>query len=106
MVAVDGQNVSLYPMEGGDPRPVPGLLEGEKPVRWSADGRSLYVRRMGETPVKMYSVDTSTGQRQPWSVVAPAAPPRVQFLVAADGKSYVYASPTSSSDLYLVEGLK
>ncbi|HEY3202082.1 MAG TPA: hypothetical protein VGL03_00335, partial [Thermoanaerobaculia bacterium] len=106
LVAVDGQSVSVYPVEGGDPRPVPGLREGEKPIRWSADGRSLYVRRIGDTPIRIFSVDISTGHRQLWKVVAPAAPPHVQFLITADGKSYVNAHTTNSSDLYLVEGLK
>jgi len=106
LVVVDGQNVSLYPVEGGDPRPVPGLLELEKPIRWSADGHSLYVRRTGETPIRLWSVDISTGRREIWCVLAPSASRSTQVLVAADGKSYVYPYATSSSDLYLVEGLK
>jgi Tol biopolymer transport system component len=106
VVAVDGQSTLVYSVETGNPHLVPGLLEGEKPVRWSADGRSLYVRRAGETPIRIFSVDIETGQRQLWKVVAPASPSHVQFLIAADGKSYVYAHTTNSSDLYLVEGLK
>jgi len=106
LAVVDGQSVSLYPVEGGDPRPMPGLLKGEKPVRWSADGRSLYVRRMGQTPISLYGVDIATGRRQLWKVLAPAAHVPLQFQISADGKSYVYSYSTNSSDLYLVEGLK
>ena len=30
----------MYPVQGGDPRPVSGLEAGEQPVTWSTDGRS------------------------------------------------------------------
>ena len=105
VVVVDGPSVSLYPVEGGDSRHVPGLLEGEKPIRWSADGRSLYVRKPGETPNRIFLVDVATGHRQLWRVVAPAAP-LGKLVITADGKAYSYAQPSSSSDLYLVDGLK
>ena len=105
VVVVDGPSVSLYPVEGGDSRPVPGLLEGEKPIRWSADGRSLYVRKPGETPNRIFIVDVATGHRQLWRVVAPAAP-LGKLVITADGKAYSYAQASSSSDLYLVDGLK
>jgi len=32
------QKVMLYPVEGGEPRPMPGLTEGEVPIRFAADG--------------------------------------------------------------------
>jgi len=93
--------------EGGDPRPVPGLLEGERPVRWNGDGRSLYVRKIGEEPIRMFSVDISAGRRQLWKEIAITVPAAGgNFLVTPDGKSYVYAHRTDTSDLYLVEGLK
>src|SRR6185295_11884728 len=42
--ASDGQ-LRLYPVAGGNPRLIPGETAGERPIRWSADGHSLYVRR-------------------------------------------------------------
>src|SRR5262249_9625774 len=37
------QKAALYSVDGKDPRAVPGAVEGERPLQWSADGRSLYV---------------------------------------------------------------
>ncbi len=42
-VAGPGQKLVLIPIEGGEPRPVPGALTWEAPVGWSKDGRFLYV---------------------------------------------------------------
>ena len=40
----------LFPVDGGDPRTVPGGEAGDGPIRWNADGRLLYVRN-GARPV-------------------------------------------------------
>jgi hypothetical protein len=31
----------------------PDILEGENPIRWSADDRTLFVYRRGELPLKI-----------------------------------------------------
>jgi len=94
----------LYSIDGGDPRPIPGLAEGEIPIGWTLDGRALYVRAL-QTPIKVYRLDVSTGQRQLWKEIAS---PRayVQLGMTPDGKYYAYSYSTNSLDLYLVEGLK
>jgi dipeptidyl aminopeptidase/acylaminoacyl peptidase len=51
-ISPDGQYVAgttgvearIYPVTGGEPRPIPGLEANDVPIRWSGDGRSLYVR--------------------------------------------------------------
>ena len=40
----DGR-IAVYPAEPGEPRPLPGVHQDEIAVRWTADGRSLYVSR-------------------------------------------------------------
>ncbi|HQR38891.1 MAG TPA: protein kinase, partial [Blastocatellia bacterium] len=35
---------SLYPLDGGSPIPIETIGESELPIRWSADGKSLFVR--------------------------------------------------------------
>jgi dipeptidyl aminopeptidase/acylaminoacyl peptidase len=64
----------LYPTEGGDPRPVPGVSVGEEVRRWSADGRSLYIFRFRAVPAKIDRVDLATGRREQWRQIAPSDP--------------------------------
>src|SRR5688500_632305 len=51
-----GQKYVLQPLEGGDATPLPWITEGDQPVRWDADGKSLYVQR-GHTPLHILRID-------------------------------------------------
>ncbi len=99
----------IFPVEGGEPRPVPGIARSEAPVRWSADGRHLFVRN-DAIPMRISLLDLQSGQKTSWKEIAPpdlagAAPP-VAVWLSADGKSYAYSLRRTLSDLYLVEGLR
>jgi hypothetical protein len=100
----------LYPVSGGQPKPIPGFQTGEQPIEWSADGKSLYVYRPGEFPAKVSNLDLATGKRALWRSLAPADPAGVSqigpIVMTPDGKSYIYGYHRVLSDLYLVEGLK
>src|SRR5277367_2316541 len=100
----------LFPVAKGDARPIPGLLPGEAPVGWSADGRSLYVYRGGELPAKIYRLDIASGNRTLWKELMPPDPAGVEYvgpiLPSSDGTAYAYGYRRLLSDLYLVEGLK
>jgi eukaryotic-like serine/threonine-protein kinase len=104
------QKVWIYPVDGGEPRPVPGLVAGDVPIRWSADGRSLYVGRFGELPARVYRLDLSTGRKELWKEITPSDPVGVKYLsrvvLTPDGKSYAYSYYRHLSDLFLIEGLK
>jgi len=72
-ISPDGQEVAavgpdqkgyLYPVAGGDPRPIPSLAVGELPVAWSGDGRSIFVYRPAELPTKVDRIDLATGQQR------------------------------------------
>jgi eukaryotic-like serine/threonine-protein kinase len=100
----------LFPIPAGDPRPIKGLLPGEVPVAWTADGRSLYIYKGGELPAKVYRLEIASGNRTLWKQLMPPDPAGVEFvgpvLPTPDGKSYVYGYRRLLSDLYLVEGLR
>ena len=104
------QGFSLYPVEGGSPIPIPGLEEGEAPIQWAADGRSIYVYRPAQTPTRVFLVDVSSGRRTLWRDVSPFDPAGasgiLNIAITPDGKSYAYDFGQVLSDLYLVEGLK
>ncbi|MGH9576017.1 MAG: TolB family protein, partial [Terriglobales bacterium] len=104
------QNGYLYPVAGGEARPVPGLQKGEQPINWSADGRSLLIYRPGELPARVFRLDLATGQRTLWRQLMPSDPAGVQtigpILLTRDLKTCVYGYHRTLADLYLVEDLQ
>ena len=100
----------LYPTEPGEPRPVPGIELGEVPIRWTGDGRAVWVYRTNEVPAKVYRLDVTTGERSLWKELTPPDPAGVlligPILMTDDGKSYVYSYRRTLDELFLVEGLK
>ncbi|MDQ2978985.1 MAG: hypothetical protein M3R62_07175, partial [Acidobacteriota bacterium] len=102
--------IQLCPVDGGSPRILPGSLPGDVPIRWSADGSSLYVYRPGPPPVDVYRIRAATGARELWKQIAPADPAGVEtvepIVMTPDARSWVQGYRRRFSDLYVVEGLK
>jgi len=100
----------LYPLDGGEPRPIPGFHAGELPISWSSDGRLIYVYGTSEMPAVVVKIDLMTGQRGEWKQLRPADPAGVEFigpiLLTPDAKTYVYGYRRQLTDLYLVTGLR
>ena len=95
---------------GAGKEAIEGLADGEVPVLWSADGRSLYVYRIGDLSARVFRLELSTGRRELWKELTPPEPAgSLEFQnlrIARDGKAYAYDYGQVLSDLYLVEGLK
>ncbi len=100
----------LYPIAGGDPRPIVGLNIGEQPINWTEDGKSLYIYQPGELPAQVYRLDIKTGQRTLWKQLLPSDPAGVENIgpiyMTRDAKTCVFGYHRMLADLYLVEGLK
>ncbi len=109
VVLAPDRKVHLWPIDGGESRPLPGILEGDNPFGWTADGRSLYVLRAG-MPARVDVLDIATGARRLWKEITPPDPAGVlsigPVLVTPDGKSYVYSYRRILDDLFLVTGLR
>ena len=60
---VDGRDAKIYPMNGGEPRPIPGLLRHEG-FEWTSDPDFLYVFAPKDVPIRIYRLNIQTGQRQ------------------------------------------
>jgi dipeptidyl aminopeptidase/acylaminoacyl peptidase len=100
----------LLPVVGGEPQPLPGLVAGDRPVCWSADGRFLFVSARGALlPGRIDRVEVSTGDRVPWKALQPADPAGTDHVgdvvMTADGRYYLYHAIRLLSELYLAEGL-
>jgi eukaryotic-like serine/threonine-protein kinase len=104
------RRLAVYPVESGEPRPIPGLAPEDYPVRWSRDGRSVYVYNNLARPGAVDLVDIRTGERRPWKEFHPPDPAGVHliapFLITPDDRSYVYSYRRILDDLYVVNGLK
>jgi hypothetical protein len=106
----DGK-IALLPVDGGAPRVVPGIADAdETPLRFSADGRSLYVAGRSTLPTPILRIDLATGTRTKVRDLAPGDTAGVfsadQVQISEDGESYAYSYRRISSRLYLVEGLR
>jgi|KBSSwiStaDraftv2_1062776.scaffolds.fasta_scaffold106623_2 Tol biopolymer transport system component len=104
------RNRYFYPLEGGEPQPIPGLLPDETPYGWNGDGRFLYVARRRDLPARVSKLDVQTGKRELWRDLMPADGAGIvnisPVLATPDGSGYVYGYFRILSDMYLVEGLK
>jgi len=101
---------ALYPLDGGAPRSIPGLEEGDRVIRWGTDAQSLYVYRDRERPLKIYKLNIGSGHKELAKEISPTDPAGVlgpiNVLLTPDGEGYVYAFARQLSDLYLVKDLK
>jgi Tol biopolymer transport system component len=101
----------LWPIAGGEPRPIPGFEPNEDAaVLFPDGGRSLLVYRFREMPMPVVRLDLASGRRETWRRLAPADPAGVVAIdglnVSPDLRAYVYHYIRRQSDLYLVEGLR
>jgi Tol biopolymer transport system component len=90
-------------------RPIAGIGDQEFPLRFSGDGRFVYVWKR-DLPSRVYHVDVETGRRELWKELMPVDPAGVErisnVVVTPDGKFYAYTYARQLSDLFVVEGLK
>jgi serine/threonine protein kinase len=104
------QRLAIYPIEPGEPRPVPGAEPGEVAYRWAPDGRSLYVGRPSAPPARIDLVNVETGARTLWKELRPPDPAGVETVgplrMSADGSAYVYSYRRFLYDLYLATGIR
>jgi hypothetical protein len=101
--------MTIYPIDGGPARPLPGVEAGEGPVVWSADGGSIFVYHRQDVPARVFRIDVATGAREPWKTIAP---PDRSGLVAVDNvvmtpdaRAYAGSYEQILTSLELVEGL-
>ncbi len=103
--------VCLIPFAGGSPQPLGGLPPGSQPIRWSADGRYLFVRGpRGELPVRITRYDTVRQTVARWLEVGPVDRAGVSTVsdvfLSADGRSYLFHYQRTLADLFLITGVE
>ncbi|HYM09404.1 MAG TPA: protein kinase [Bryobacterales bacterium] len=100
----------LFPVEGGEPRPISGAGEDTIPIQWTPDGRALFIYTLGELPARIERLDLATGRRELVRQITPPDPAGIHLIgpvaITPDGKSCVYTYRRILSDLFLIEGLR
>ncbi len=100
----------IYPIAGGEPRPVPALAETDVLSQWSADQHSALVYRRAQVPCRLERVDLASGRRTLFKEFAPAD--RVgllsmrEIVVTDDLSSYAYTAYYQVSSLFVSEAEK
>ena len=95
-------------------KPIPGIGPGEYAVRWSADGKSVYVVREGDTELTVYRVALDSGKRELLQTLRPTtqvglSPMRNAYFgfdVDAADKTMTLSYETNLGTLYTAEGIK
>ena len=107
-ITVDPHKLLLSPVGGGDSKTI-AELQGESVVRWSGDGRYLFLQQREPASIKISRLDVTTRRKEPWLVVK-VPEPGAQFLgplaLSADGKAYAITFQRDLANLFLVRGLK
>ena len=101
---------TLFPVDGGTSRPVPGTGAGDAVTQWVSDGKSVYVNRVEGPLVRVSVVNLETGERKSWRTIEPSDPAGVHGVARAypapDGRAYAYSFIRILSTLLEVKGLK
>jgi Tol biopolymer transport system component len=101
--------LALYPIDGGEPRPVPGVQPDEFVIRFDASGASLFLASRS-LPLRIDRLDLASGKRSAWKQIGLADPTGAESIhnvqLTPDGKGYCYSFVRNLSRLYAVDGLR
>jgi hypothetical protein len=100
----------LYPLAGGDPLPVPNLLQGDVAIGWTADGNGFFYYDVDEPAARIHRLDLRMRRSQLWRELLPSRPAGMftdyRILITPDGGSSVLNYSKLQTVLMLAEGLQ
>ena len=104
-----GSGRALYPVDGGAPKLIHGVLPGERIVGLASDHIGYVQDPPRQLPQRVYRVDLETGRRELLKTLAPADMAGVESLsrirITPNGKCYAYNYDRRLFDLYIVKNL-
>jgi DNA-binding winged helix-turn-helix (wHTH) protein len=99
----------LYPLDGGEPQPLPNTGKGWTPIGVDNRGR-LYARGGPKDGRSFLRMDLATGKVAPWRDLGPTDRTGLvrigSIAISRDGSSYAYSYLRILSDLHVAEGLR
>jgi len=104
------QRIMLIPVDGeGEVRVAPGCSPGDIPLEWTDDNQAIFVAERGQSSLKVFRVDVSTGERSEWLTINPDDAAGILDImpvhITPDGQTYAYGYRRLLSDLYIVNSL-
>jgi len=117
VVSPDGNRVLIAdsgkllerPVDGGRLSPLAELAPGEAPLRWSGDGRYVFLSRTEGGVLQLHQLDVTSGRKQLWRELRAPEPGAVfygQVGLSADGLCYAASFQRDLANLYLARGLR
>jgi serine/threonine protein kinase/Tol biopolymer transport system component len=108
-VVADPHRLSLAPVGSGARRTITVLTNGQAVMRWSPDGRYLFLQQPEGETMKISRLDVASGRKEPWQTLK-VPEPGAEFIgalaLSADGKACAFTFQHDLANLYLVRGLK
>ncbi len=99
----------VQPLDGGEPTRIP-FESQDVPIRWTADGKGLYVFKRQGLPARIFRMDVATRKKELVKEFMPADPGGMTGFMTVtmtpDAKTFAFNYRRRLSELYLVEGLK
>jgi eukaryotic-like serine/threonine-protein kinase len=106
---VEGK-IAVYPIAGGQARPIPGLESGFETLQWSEDNSAFYGYRQGQVPATVFKVQLATGQKTAVQELRPESTTGVvaiaPVVMTRDASRFAYSYSQVFSVLYTISGLK
>ena len=100
----------IVSIEDGTATPIVGHEPRDIPIRWTADGRGIYVFKREGLPARIFRLDPATGKKEPVREFMPADPGGITGIssvtMSSDAKSFAFNYRRRISELFLVEGLR
>lgn len=104
------QEVCLYSIENAEILLLSELEPNQLPVAWSADSKSIYIRKRGQVPAVIYRHEIGTGKKEQLLELMPEDRAGVfeilRILLTTDATSYAYSYTRELSDLFVIENLQ
>jgi eukaryotic-like serine/threonine-protein kinase len=99
----------LYPLTGGEPQAVKGLMPEDIWLGWTSDGHSVFVDQDKKSSALLFQLDPVSGIRRLIGKATPQDPSGLATVspvrITPDGKAYAFTYNRSLSDLFIAEGL-
>jgi serine/threonine protein kinase len=113
VLAVGPQGPVLFTVDGGASRPARGFKPGDLPIRWSPDGKELWVLHStvdSALTMPVYRVNPETGARARLMTIIPQDQNGLRSVgdltLANDPRVYAYTRFNYTSLLFTVDGVK